>query len=157
MLVEASLVPAMGQHLGPVGREEAIAVRCRRIVVAAVGSVAVVAVVAVAVAAAAVAAAAVAAAAVAAVVAGGCIVLFLSGEGIRAGDRLMYQTTAFSSLLELVDIIYAVQVRHCHTRGSHPAHQTIHTQISWGLLVNTKAQNRERYINEKRHGRRIQT
>jgi hypothetical protein len=45
ILVEAGLVLAMVQHPGPGGREEAIAVRCRRIVVvAAGGSVAAVAV-----------------------------------------------------------------------------------------------------------------
>jgi hypothetical protein len=98
MLVEASLVLGMGQHLGPVEREEeATAVRCRHTVVAAVGSVA--------------------AAVVAAVGVGECIVLFLSVEGMRAGDRLMYQTIVFSSLLEPVNMIYAVQVRHRCTPG----------------------------------------
>src|SRR5271154_5250594 len=99
----------MAQLLGLVGREEATVVRCRHIVVAEGGSV------------------------VAAAAVGGCILLFYFVGRMRAGDRSMCQTTAFSSLLGLVDMLYSVQVRHRHTRDSHQAHQTIHAQICSGL------------------------
>ena len=89
--MEAGLVRAMVQHLGPVVRE-AIAVRCMRIVVAA------------------------GAGGVAAVAVGGCILLFYGGEGMWAGGRWMYQRTVFELRRGPVDMLCSVQVSHHHTQ-----------------------------------------